>query len=141
VLILYFESLRQRHVPSVVMNSTEVCGRIKTGKEHLSFAFALGGLVLKGKACGIAALVPRFTRDEYGRGVHSQRDRWSPSWQPAHRVIKFKSSSEPCWLRSCLWWTCRFCLEPQSWHCQPSRRRTVFAAVCRAGGQGASAVS
>ena len=47
-------------------------------------------------------------------------------WQSAHRVIRFNSSSSPCWLRSCLWWTCRFCLEPQSWRLQLSRRRICF---------------
>jgi hypothetical protein len=56
----------------------------------------------------------------------SQHERCSPSWQAEHKVIKFKSSSEPCRLRSCLWWTCKFRLEPQIWHCQPSRRSTCF---------------
>ena len=56
-----------------------------------------------------------------------QRDRCSSSWQPAHRVIKFKSSSEPCWLRSCLWWTCRFCLEPQTWHLPAIAAQYLFS--------------
>lgn len=40
-----------------------------------------------------------------GYGSDFQVDRCSALWQSAHRVMRFKSSSSPCWLRSCLWWT------------------------------------
>src|SRR2546425_13356636 len=49
-------------------------------------------------------------------------------------VIRLDSSSSPCWLRSCLWWTCRFCLDPQTWHLQPSLSSTCcHSCLCESG--------
>jgi len=39
--------------------------------------------------------------------IHRRVELWcNLPWQLAHRVIRLDSSSSPCWLRSCLWWTC-----------------------------------
>jgi len=49
-------------------------------------------------------VISAFVTDNSGPGrledtlgqIVFQRDRCSPSWQPAHRVTRFKSLSEPC---------------------------------------------
>jgi hypothetical protein len=46
--------------------------------------------------CGQLPRLRRYRPNLNSCGAASQRERCSPTWQLAHRVIRLKSSSEPC---------------------------------------------